>query len=64
MAQGLGTSFREDVLFKQWFYRSHPMLDKLVETAKRFDNMEIVRKMKEIVPEYRSNNSVYEVLDK
>ena len=31
---------------------------------KQFDNMATVRKMKEIVPEYRSNNSVYEVLDK
>jgi hypothetical protein len=26
--------------------------------------MDTVRKMKEIVPEYKSNNSVYEVLDK
>ena len=39
-------------------------IDDLVEIAKRFDNMEPVRKMKEIVPEYKSNNSVYEVLDK
>lgn len=38
-------------------------LDELVEIAKQFDNMETVRKMKEIVPEYKSNNSVYEVLD-
>jgi len=28
------------------------------------DDMEVVRKMKEIVPEYISQNSVYEVLDK
>lgn len=28
-----------------------------------FDEMETVRKMKQIVPEYKSNNSVYEVLD-
>ena len=39
-------------------------LDELVEIAKRYDNMETVRKMKQIVPEYRSNNSVYEKLDK
>ena len=39
-------------------------IDELVEIAKRFDNMATVRKMKEIVPEYKSNNSVYEVLDK
>ena len=38
-------------------------IDDLVETAKTFDKMETVRKMKHIVPEYKSNNSVYEVLD-
>ena len=27
------------------------------------DKMGTVRKMKQIVPEYKSNNSVYEVLD-
>ena len=39
-------------------------IDELVDIAKKFDNMDTVRKMKEIVPEYKSNNSVYEVLDK
>ena len=38
-------------------------IDELVDIAKRYDNMETVRKMKEIVPEYKSNNSVYEKLD-
>ena len=38
-------------------------IDELVDIAKKFDNMETVRKMKEIVPEYKSNNSVYEKLD-
>ena len=38
-------------------------IDDLVETAKTFDKMDTVRKMKQIVPEYKSNNSVYEVLD-
>lgn len=38
-------------------------IDDLVEIAKQFDNMATVRKMKEIVPEYISNNSVYESLD-
>jgi len=38
-------------------------IDELVDISKRFDNMETVRKMKQIVPEYKSNNSVYEVLD-
>ncbi len=39
-------------------------IDELVEIAKQFDNMATVKKMKEIVPEYKSNNSVYEALDK
>ncbi len=38
-------------------------IDELVEIAKRFNNMDTVRKMKQIVPEYKSNNSVYEQLD-
>ena len=38
-------------------------IDELVDISKRFDDMETVRKMKEIVPEYKSNNSVYEKLD-
>ena len=39
-------------------------IDELVEIAKRFDDMATVRKMKQIVPEYKSNNSVYESIDK
>ena len=39
-------------------------VDELVEISKNYNDMETVRKMKEIVPEYKSNNSVYEVLDK
>ena len=38
-------------------------IDELIEIAKGFENMATVKKMKEIVPEYKSNNSVYEVLD-
>ena len=38
-------------------------IEELVEIAKQFNDMETVRKMKEIVPEYKSNNSVYEQLD-
>ena len=36
----------------------------LLEIASHYDNMATVKKMKEIVPEYKSNNSVYEELDK
>ena len=39
-------------------------IDDLIDISKNFDDMETVRKMKEIVPEYKSNNSVYEKLDK
>lgn len=36
---------------------------RLVEACRDFDSMNIVKVMKEIVPEYKSNNSVYSVLD-
>ena len=39
-------------------------IDELIEISKRYDNMATVAKMKEIVPEFKSNHSVYEVLDK
>ena len=39
-------------------------IDELIEISKHYDNMATVKKMKEIVPEYKSNNSVYEELDK
>ena len=39
-------------------------IEDLVETAKLYNNMDTVRKMKEMVPEYKSNNSVYEQIDK
>jgi FlaA1/EpsC-like NDP-sugar epimerase len=39
-------------------------INKLVEIAKHYDVMKTVAKMKEIVPEYKSNNSIYEQLDK
>ncbi len=39
-------------------------IDDLYETSKRFDDMKTVGKMKAMVPEYKSNNSVYSQLDK
>lgn len=36
----------------------------LIKMASEFQNYEIVAKMKEIVPEFKSKNSVYETLDK
>ena len=38
-------------------------LDELYRISFKFDNMETVRKMKEIVPEYKSQNSIYQSLD-
>ena len=38
-------------------------IDKLIEISRKYDDMATVKKMKEIVPEYKSNNSVYESLD-
>ncbi len=38
--------------------------ERLLKASYSFDDMEIVRIMKEIVPEYKSNSSKYEVLDK
>jgi FlaA1/EpsC-like NDP-sugar epimerase len=35
----------------------------LIEISKQYDDMATVKKMKEIVPEFKSNNSVYEKLD-
>ena len=38
-------------------------IDELIQIGHDYDDMAIVRKMKEIVPEFRSNNSKYQVLD-
>ena len=39
-------------------------IDELIAVSRKYDDMATVGKMKEIVPEYKSNNSVYEELDK
>ncbi len=39
-------------------------IDELIEISQHYDDMATVKKMKEIVPEYKSNNSIYEQLDK
>ena len=39
-------------------------IEELIAISKKYDDMATVKKMKEIVPEYVSNNSVYEELDK
>ncbi len=39
-------------------------VDELIEISKQYDDMATVKMMKDIVPEFKSNNSVYEQLDK
>ena len=39
-------------------------IDDLIDISRRYDDMATVAKMKAIVPEYKSNNSIYEKLDK
>jgi len=39
-------------------------IEELIQISKQYDDMATVKKMKEIVPEYKSKNSKYEVLDK
>lgn len=39
-------------------------VDELVALSLQYDDMATVKKMKEMVPEYKSNNSKYEILDK
>ena len=39
-------------------------VDRLIADSTRYDDMLTVSQMKELVPEYKSNNSVYEALDK
>ena len=60
-------SFHEKIrIAKVREYNYHEVcceIDSLITVSQRFDNMRTVKKMKEIVPEYRSNNSIYEKLD-
>src|SRR5690606_41695731 len=39
-------------------------IDELLEINTHHDNAEVVQKMKQIIPEFLSKNSIYEVLDK
>ena len=39
-------------------------IDELIALSGQFDDLATVKKMKQIVPEYRSNNSIYEELDR
>ena len=66
--EGTKPSFHEKIRIaevRQYDYKEvNKDIEELIEIAKGFENMATVKMMKEIVPEYKSNNSVYEVLDK
>lgn len=66
--EGTKPSFHEKIRIaevRQYDYDGvNKSIEELIEIAKGFENMATVKKMKEIVPEYKSNNSEYEVLDK
>jgi len=67
-AEGTKPSFHEKIRIAEVreydFDEVKQQIDDLIELSKQYNNMETVRKMKEIVPEYKSNNSIYEQLDK
>ena len=52
------------IVINNYDYIIEPRIYRLVEISKQFDDMATVRKMKQIVPEYKSNNSKYEAIDK
>ena len=66
--EGTKPSFHEKIRIaevRQYDYdQVRKDIDELVAIAKKYDDMATVKKMKEIVPEYKSNNSVYQQLDK
>ena len=67
-AEGTKPSFHEKIRIaevREYDYKEvEKDIDELIELSKQYDNMATVAKMKEIVPEYKSNNSIYEQLDK
>lgn len=66
--EGTKPSFNEKIRIAEVrhydYHEVNQAIEELIVIAKQFENMATVRKMKEIVPEYKSNNSEYEVLDK
>ncbi len=66
--EGTKPSFHEKIRIaevRQYDYKDvNKRINDLISTSEKYDNMKTVAKMKAIVPEYKSNNSVYESLDK
>ncbi len=46
------------------FNEASEQIDQLISTSQHFDDLQTVRMMKEIVPEYHPNNTAYDVLNK
>jgi FlaA1/EpsC-like NDP-sugar epimerase len=65
--EGTKPSFHEKIRIaevREYDYEQvNKEIEDLIAISKNYDDMETVRKMKEMVPEFKSNNSVYEVLD-
>ena len=66
--EGTKPTFHEKIRIAQVRQYSYADVEKdieeLVGIARHYENMATVRKMKQMVPEYKSNNSAYEQLDK
>jgi FlaA1/EpsC-like NDP-sugar epimerase len=45
------------------FYKVNNAIDTLIELAQSSNDEEVVRQMKRIIPEYISNNSIYQAID-
>jgi FlaA1/EpsC-like NDP-sugar epimerase len=46
------------------FYKVNKCIDTLIDLANASEDLEVVRQMKRIIPEYISNNSIYQEIDK
>lgn len=66
--EGSKSSFNEKIHIAQVrkydYWQVSGQISHLIEVSRQYDDMATVKAMKEIVPEYISNNSVYDVLDK
>ena len=66
--EGTKPSFHEKIRIaevRQYDYQQvSKSIDELIAIARQYDDMATVGKMKQIVPEFKSNNSIYESLDK
>ena len=66
-AEGTKPSFHDKIRIaevREYDYEeASKQIEELIDISKKYDNMATVRKMKDIVPEYKSNNSIYEQLD-